>query len=500
MASKLKNECRAVDKQTLNPEERKRIHRKKRKIARRVMFPEENLHPEAQEHAPKQSTDPNPEAQEHTLKQSTDPNPEAQEHTLKQSTDPNPEAQEHTPKQSTDPNPEAQEHTPKQSTDPNNTGGNVEENLASFLNLREQIEVLTYQFKMAQEQNEAIKLLHQDDCEKACLQMEQLQKQHKDQLQTKDKCIKHLRNETASVQGQLDTANKKVQTLIDIISNKTQDLKKAQLEKQDLSVLVDTLHFSLNENEGLKNTLDIERKATEKAQSTLREMETQNQRLMTEVTRLKSALERKNTKQAQAKLKELEREKQQQNTEVSNLKSALEKEKKNTKQTLAKLKELERQNRQLTEEMTNLKSALRDEQAELQTLRGEKVDLESTVTKLELSLSEEKRAAEGLRSTVKEQKATTRALNQRRQTERFTFCTAVKKCYAEWVSALAEKDQLMRTEEQKRNVLQGEIKELSVALTSSDETNSALKRQNQELQDYVAAMEQLGTINRQKKR
>ncbi|XP_055006812.1 ELKS/Rab6-interacting/CAST family member 1-like [Boleophthalmus pectinirostris] len=438
-----------------------------------------------------------------------------------------------------------------------------EENQASQVDLLQQIQMLKAQLRLEQEEREKEKALHERSRVYAENLQKQIQRLKKEKASAFSKQkeearmelqeeIKRQANANSFLRGQLEQVNRKAegkaQYLLDNIARKdeqekdlraqitalTQELEKEQVEKQNLVHLVAELKSSLNEK----------KQAPATAESRADVLETfwkEKEELMAEVSVLRRALtqEQRASKKALCQLELQQSVNNVLTMDGSTLKFALAEKQSSVRELQDQLEAVERNNQLLTTEVTGLRSALIEEQknhqqvqAKLQTLQDEKRGLESTVAALRSTLTEERHSIGVLRSgdkdqIITEQKAKAHALNQSLQTERVTFKAVIEQCHAAYASVLRQKDQLIQqvrdthqemeklrvqhrselsalqgSEEQKRNTLQEKIQELSAALTSSEEMNSALKRQNQVLLDIMETKEEEAkeTISRLKRR
>ncbi|XP_055015603.1 trichohyalin-like [Boleophthalmus pectinirostris] len=368
--------------------------------------------------------------------------------------------------------------------------------------LLKEIQMLRAQLREEQEENEKERALHQEQYERKYVYAENLQKQihrlKREKSTAYDKQMKDVRAEVkdelkgqttanALLRGQLGQVKLQEKELKDQIATLTQHLEKEQVEKQDLMRLVAELQSSLKEKDqtaaAAQTRVDIL-------------VQTELQILLDEKVSLEST--------------------------VAELRSALCVEKQSVEVLHGREKE---QSQIIREEKAKSQALNQTLETELQILLDEKVSLESTVAELRSALCVEKQSVEVLHGREKEQsqiireeKAKSQALNQTLETERKTFSAVIERCHTTYASLLHLKDQLAQklnnskqeteqlkvqhqdelsalqsTEENKRALLQDKIRELSEALTSSEQTN-------QELQDKIMTKEECRENINQKKR
>uniref|UniRef100_A0AAV2MIT8 Uncharacterized protein n=1 Tax=Knipowitschia caucasica TaxID=637954 RepID=A0AAV2MIT8_KNICA len=379
--------------------------------------------------------------------------------------------------------------------------------------------------------------------------MEYVENMHKKDLEAKDRILRSLEKQNAKthnvqvnearktvaddllhLQNKLNRKDKRAQTLLDIISEKSrqetilrnqvtalqQELQQEQQEKELLRSQVTQLKLSLSEKDAAERHVE--------------QLQTETQKLSTTVDTLTSALDQEKslTRDAVRKMQEKERETQELKTQVKTLTSALNQEKQATTEAQTShtglleqmeyvqnehSKELEAKESELTLLKQQKASAFKAQVEEARkAVWAEIADLKVANFEIEEELNVRDKRTQALQDTItqrlEEEKCLKDQVTEPRQAlreekhETEDLWRAVEElqgnhntkdspaCNREVWEVLKEKLQQQHREQlcaekQSQLILEQQIQKLSEDLTSSQKYNTALELEIHELQDEV---------------
>uniref|UniRef100_A0AAV2IZE1 Uncharacterized protein n=1 Tax=Knipowitschia caucasica TaxID=637954 RepID=A0AAV2IZE1_KNICA len=271
--------------------------------------------------------------------------------------------------------------------------------------------------------------------------------------------VELLQTEVSSLTSALEEA-KEAQTKVDLLQKETQELTsevsfyKAALAEEKSSVK------EANWGNRLCWICSVE------SQRTVNVLETQTQGLKDQVPSLTSALEedRRSLEETQSEVQRMEKETLQLKEDLSSLISALEE----AMEAQSKVDLLQKETQELRSEVSLFKAALAEEKSSVKEAKGKQQVLLKETHELRKEVSSLTSALEEERNKVMEAQSQGDA------------AAAVCK-------TLSDK---LESEEKRRTLLEQKIEELSLSLTSSQETSSTLRQENNLLQQTMATMEQ----------
>ncbi|XP_072315581.1 uncharacterized protein [Eucyclogobius newberryi] len=381
-----------------------------------------------------------------------------------------------------------QQKTPRSTHTPQDTG--EKNSRASWRDLLKQNKKLKEQFERQREESQA--------CQKDMLRIIRgLKTLSQDQFETWKKII-------------LKQHEKKISLLLEEKASAFSALKEkareaVEEEIDELNAIISKLTREANRTKRQSpGHLDTITHQVEALEQNLKEEQIEKEVLKSQVLQLQSFVNQQE-QASKAAQNEEKRQRQKLSTKVDTLKSVLDQEKCSTKEVQSQLELQKRENQELEKKVSFLTSALTvqesiisEAESKLQTLQDEKVRLEFVVKKLRCRVTDQE-------ETLQEQQARTQTLNFDLQTERVTSNDVIEKCQIAHVSVLEqineltkqvkgrrqENESLRKSFKEQLRTAEQEIEELSEALNTSEETNSALKQENKELQETLAINEEL---------
>ncbi|XP_050410841.1 citron rho-interacting kinase [Patella vulgata] len=312
-----------------------------------------------------------------------------------------------------------------------------------------------------------------------------LKKDH-ERSDSSSRTIADLRQEKRKLETkveELESNQNKPKRTPSFLVNKDNQVSDLQAEKRYLESKINNLQKQIDQNANNKTKLESKEIETLKRQKS--DLESKYDKLDAELSKVKAELE---------ELENVKRENGRLDERVKNLQSQLDK--LSSKKTEEQVSDLQAEKRYLESKINNLQKQINQnandkiklESKEIETLKRQKSDLESKYDKLDAELSNVKTELEALGNVKRENgRLDERAKNLQSQLDKLSSKKTEEQNGLRQVTA--EKQKEKSNYEKAMAEIRNELNESNLALSEARSLLSATRRQEQELRDRVAQLQ-----------